>query len=411
LNLSFFVASFALLQTSAPAVLEVDERVPAVMMVMTPRGPASKARTTEILSEAATILKQNTGLSLASVEQAGIDSQDLDRCPKQTQLGCWSAIVISAYESAADIANENTLASQRPAYLMVISVLADPKRGDRFSTLLIDLGQVREIEGQLSSRTTDRAQTKENLIFERAVQSKRGFARLADGAALRSYLKTLMTAELRGVFERNGHWAPFGRVHLRAAAGLIVQLDGRQLGTLKQDETEITGLLPGKRKIEVLHPESLMIPFRSEIGVRPGQKSILNVEMIAAGTPAVAAAKEIMIWSGLGFLAAGVGLVTFAGVVEPNSRFSHPCVGTDCDTALAPEFTRFCDHGAPDGSCGGISSVSIAPLGYSLMGTGAIWSASAYWGDEKGYFRWWGSLAGLAVGAASYGLSVGLEGE
>lgn len=410
---------FAILGLGAtgPATLQVDERVPAVMMVMTPRGPASAARTTEILNEASAVLRDHTGLSLASIEQAGINADALKECPRETQLGCWASAVLSAYQSHRRPAKAAAMKRQVPAYLLVVSVLAAPNHGDRFSSLLIDLNRVREIDEGMPAITdaasdagsVDRARRKENLIYEEAVQSKRGFALVEDANGLRAYLHRLLTRQFRGVFERNRHWSPFAEVLLKAQAGLIIRLDGEVLATLAEAETQLAGLLPGRRRIELLHPENLMVPFRVSFNLRSGERVIINADIIPRASPAVESAKRVMLWTGLAGTVAGLGLLTFALTANPNVRFAQTCSGSDCEPLSSTGFRRFCDYSEPASDCGG--SPRIAPLGYSLVLAGTFWSASAFWGDEQGQFRWWGSLAGVAAGALSYGLSVALEDE
>jgi hypothetical protein len=51
----------------------------------------------------------------------------------------------------------------------------------------------------------------------------------------------------------------------------------------------------------------------------------------------------------------------------------------------------------------------IAPLGYSLAGTGAAWSAGALF-TEAGELPWIPWVVGLAAGAAAYGISAAVAG-
>jgi hypothetical protein len=182
------------------ALIEKAERAPAVMMVMTPRGPASQARTSEVLEEAAQVFKRHTGLALASVEQAGVDTSRLRECSRETQFGCWTGHVLDAYRSDRSSSERQN----RPAFLVVVSVLADAKRGDRLTTMLIDLERTREIEAELSQDTPNRTLRRENLLFDTAVQTVSGFTRLSDKNALHNYMVDLITRGFRARLERSG---------------------------------------------------------------------------------------------------------------------------------------------------------------------------------------------------------------
>ena len=191
---------------------------------------------------------------------------------------------------------------------------------------------------------------------------------------------------------------------------MFLKLDGEILGVLEHARTAITGLRPGRRRIEVFRSDGTMVPFVAAINVRQGKTTELNVQIVSQVRDSVRTAKNTMVWSGFGLTSAGAGVLAFALLGTQSAQFVQPCQGASCAGEVVSGFSRFCDYSQTfDVTCNGLSSGLAAPTGYSLVLSGLAVAASGYWGDDEGYFRWWGPIAGLAVGSISYGLSSGLN--
>lgn len=404
--LPLFVAGSVL---APEGLIEVDERSPAVMMVMTPRGPASKTRTSEVLEQSVALFDKYTGLALASIEQAGVDPARLQACPRNIQLGCWVELVLEAYETR----NGQETQYSSPAFLIVVSLLADAKRGDRLTTLLIDLKQAQAIDAELPRSSEGRNLRRENILFETAVDSVSGFTRLSDVGGLRRYISELLTKGFRARLERSAQWNPFVQTRITAARGVLFRLDGRLMGALPEQTTLIKGLRPGRRQIEFSQVDGSIVPVSKLLNLKRGQREPENivVEIRRKVPKSIEISKKSMMWTGVGFSLVGAGLLGFSALANQSVQVIQPCVGNACNEPLPATFSRFCDYSeSGSGACSGLSSTMVAPMGYSLFLGGLTMTGAGVWGDDSGHFRWWGPLAGLALGTLSYGLSSQLGG-
>ena len=94
-------------------------------------------------------------------------------------------------------------------------------------------------------------------------------------------------------------------------------------------------------------------------------------------------------WSGIALGVAGAALLTHALVRDRRAAGS----------------TRICEV---DETCGRFLEAGPflqAPLGYSLLLTGAIWSAGSWLEPSPKRMPWWSFVAGALLGGAAYGLS------
>ena len=378
--------------------LVVDEREPIVMMVKTPRGALASARISEILQVANQAFRKNSGLRIDSMEIAGVDPVRVSECDSEKQLSCWSRLLLEDY--ARDSGR------RPPKFLLVTSVIPDSDKGDRFSTLLIDLAEVQLIAEKVLASSDISSPNLEDLIFERAVETVAGFSLVADLQSTRAYFNDLVTQKLRRKLESVGEWLPFGEVNLLQGRGLIARLDGKVLGTLESDSVVLQGIRSGRRTLRLESIDGSIQPIEETVVVQPRQR----IELLIKKKPnfaGIETSKKIMKWTGVGTAIIGAGIAATALALPLQSQTIKPCVGTDCDVDNGNQFARVCDYsfrelGEP---CTGAGRVLLAPLGYSLMLSGVGLSSLSYIDDTSGDFRWWAPLTSIAIGAIAYGLS------
>ena len=396
----FQVFTASLFLSSVPASLDlvVDEREPVAMMVKTPRGELASARISEILRVANEVFREHTGLRVDSMEIAGVDRTSLAKCGPDEQLSCWSRLLINAY----------TTDSERtpPKLLMVTSVIPDSKKGDRFSTLLIDLPEVQRITENASREVQDLSVNLEDTIFERAVETVSGFTLVSNLESTNRYFNNLVTQQLRQKLRSIGQWRPFGEVRLTGGKGMMVMLEGQLVGSLADDQVFIRGLRAGQRKLELRSIDGSIRPVELNERVQAGQV----VDVLVKQEPnleGLEASKSVMRWTGLGTALIGAGIAVTALVLPVQAQTITPCQGDACPADESNAFARACDYSSRElgESCAGLDNVLVAPLGYSMIASGVSLSALSYIEDETGDFRWWTPLASVAIGMISYGLS------
>jgi len=393
-----FTASLFLL--SVPTVLDlvVDEREPVAMMVKTPRGELASARISEILRVANEVFRQHTGLRVDSMEIAGVDRTALSKCDLDEQLSCWSRLLIDAYTNDSE--------RSPPRLLMVTSVIPDSKKGDRFSTLLIDLSEVQRIVENSSRGGQDLSANIEDIIFERAVETVSGFTLVSNLESANRYFNHLVTQRLRQKLRSIGQWRPFGEIRLTGGKGMMVMLERQLVGSVSDDEVLIRGLRAGHRKLELRSVDGSIRPIEFTEMVQAGQ--VVSVSVIQEPNfEGLEASKSVMRWAGLGTALVGAGIAVTALVLPVQAQTISPCRGDACPLDERNSFARACDYSSRElgESCTGLNNILVAPLGYSIMASGMSLSALSYIEDETGDFRWWTPLASVAIGMISYGLS------
>ncbi|MEE2903268.1 MAG: hypothetical protein VYC39_13120 [Myxococcota bacterium] len=390
----------SLFLSSVPTVLDlvVDEREPVAMMVKTPRGELASARISEILRVANDVFRKHTGLRVDSMEIAGVDRTSLSECDPEEQLSCWSRLLINAYTTDSERSS--------PKLLMVTSVIPDSNKGDRFSTLLIDLPEVQRILEKASLGGQDLSINVEDTIFERAVETVRGFTLVSNLESTNRYFKDLITQQLRQKLRSIGQWRPFGEIRLTGGKGMMVMLEGQLVGSLADDQVFIRGLRAGQRKLELRSVDGSIRPVELNEMVPAGQTVDVSVKQ-EPNLQGLEASKSVMRWTGLGTALVGAGIAVTALVLPVQAQTISPCPGDACLPDERNTFARACDYSSRERgeSCAGLNNVLVAPLGYSIMASGVSLSALSYIEDETGNFRWWTPLASVAIGVLSYGLS------
>lgn len=299
--------------------------------------------------------------------------------------------------------------------LLVLSNLTQESGVDRLSLVLVHLQRAIAIATEPApsdpALAEEWAADVEVRIVESAVLARPRLATIATEAEMRAFLERAFTEELRPGLEEAGAWAPYGAIELEAPEpGVAVEVDGTTAGITRAGITRIGRVPAGRRLVRLSHPR--YATFETELVVARGETTQLRVDLAGASGPA-SPLRSVLFWSGTAATVAGAALATFALVRSDGDvstlclvRAGQPCGGsgfmtTGYDPSRAPTFS---DDVNPGG-------LLLGPLGYSVALTGATWAISTLLFGEPEDGPWLQVAAGIAVGAAAYGLSAALDGD
>jgi hypothetical protein len=393
--------------------LPVDPGVPAVMLVTSPKGRSPTVSGSEILRMASEMLRERTDLRLLSPEQAELEQGQLDLCSGAGRLGCWTRACRPDYqrllldEVAADApfeALKGKLDRTAPAFLFVVLVVPEAKGdnpADRVSWLLIDLEYaLRELHQARRSRA---AEGTEDAIFSLAVASVMGSHAVSAASQLHDELAKAIE-QFQPLFERAGHWLPYGEIDLvGGGAGHQIEVDGQLVGESGEAGTRLVRVRPGRRAVRLVpRVDAALQPFATSVEVSRDQPARVRADLIPLpGTSSVL--RSVSLWGGLGLVAAGATMVVRAAIPASDPQPVDVCFEGHCPAQRNGYFRTFCDLAHPTAPCGG---VMVAPLGFSLVGAGAVWAGGALMSDPTDDGSpWLRMLVGVGLGAVGYGIS------
>lgn len=200
---------------------------------------------------------------------------------------------------------------------------------------------------------------------------------------------------LRPSLEARGSWREHGVIELSLPAeGFSVGLDGRAFPS-EERTVRIQDARVGARKLELRHPD--FQTHAAEVLVEPGRVTRLEPVLVDRRLDDARVPRAVVFGSGLTLLAAGTAflVVALAQASAPSPR----CLMLPGDPPCATDEAGFARLGP----------VPTAPLGYSLALGGAVLTGGVLLSEPTDPPWWWTAL-GLGLGAASFGLSVLLEG-
>ena len=413
--------ALSLVASPGATVVDVNEREPAVMLVMTPNGAAARTRTAEIFRVAAAELEPATSLVLVSAEQVGTDVARFGACPEDARLSCWVRAVrrdydrlalehpnglIDSYQSHVDRVRER--GRPYPRFLMVVALYPGPGGGDRVTAMLINTDQaLAHFHGV--RRDAGWKEEVENRIFADAIQARPATVRQRDPAQMQAFFRAAIQEVFAGVLERGGFWQPYGAVSVSGPPGLVVELDGSVVASTADTPLLLTSVMPGGRTVVVSNPDGSQVPFRRVLTVERGRTAEVSVTMVERPDASAAGLRTATFWSGIGVAAAGAVLTAYGALAPRDITHVRSCRGGGCDGGNAG-FATLCELSSSTPQGCGSTGVLVAPLGYSLIATGGVWLVGTQLFGDDGDVPWVQLVAGLAVGAVSYGLSAALDG-
>jgi hypothetical protein len=405
---------------ASPGEVRVHDRLPLALVVLTSAKAA--AGVAEMAGAVDGALKKHTNLELKLYEP---DNPDILNCS-----GKLSCIVLRVRAEDYDFAK---LRDSFPRYAGYRSHLVDSKKRYPSELVLLSLyqgaGGVDRISAQLVD--TDRALAayhdadRRDAQWERRVEEEieeqavlvRGEVRQVKGPGeARTYLVGLIEREFRRNFEDNGWWDAFGRIEITGVpAGMAVLLDGAMVGTTQPERTVLVEVSPGERVIGLDHAE--YAPFSAPLTVAPRTAAALRPALSARNRSTLA--NSVVFWSGVAAGAAGVAITGVAIARASSEKVTVYCgtfPGASTASCGGPEFLAFepaAAGGDPLGRSGDPNPghLLIAPLGYSLLAAGAVWTLGALLASDTGEVPWIPLLIGATAGAAAYGVSAALDGQ
>ncbi len=412
---TLFLATIA-----AEAVVDVDERESAVMLVMTPNGAAPGTRTADLLRTAAAKLEAKTNLRLSSPEQVGADLGRFGACPESTRLSCWVREVRQDYDRRQlELANgdidpyEVHLGRLRdegrtyPRFLIVVAIYPRPGGVERLTAMLIATNSALHDFHEARRREGWREEV-ENRIFGNAVRAAPGTIQTSDPKQVEAFFAAAFGGAFRSMLESGGYWEPHGAVRIAAAANLVVELDGKVVGTTGVEPLTLTGLMPGERRLRVTDPTGSDLPLETAVLVERKKTKTVEVALEARPNDSARTLRAATLWSGVGVAAVGVALTAWGALAPRGAQHVRTCRGEGCEAdnagfATACELSSDLPH-----TCDG-GGVLAAPLGYSMLAVGGVWAAGTLAFGDDDDLPWIQLVAGAAVGALSYGLSAALN--
>ena len=378
----------------ASTTLSAADRVPAVVVVLTPFGSGSAVGTSRYVRAMARVLARRTDLRGLSPEQAGIDLPALTSCPARRQLTCWTDVVRGAANAPR----------KPPRFLFSLAVRRVDANHDRVSLTMLDTTAAERL------RTIGAEEQREDALFRQTRRSRPVRIARSNDRALLAALDAVVKEHFSTALQSAQHWAPFGAVYIESTCnGCEVLVDDRIIGISRPGRLRIVGLRQGPHAVEFRTGDR--VTRVCPTAAVPGRS--ITVPSSACTTAEDASSSGKQLWLRYGGLAsgiAGLALITY-GIIQANDAPTAICVvpsgasAADCDELGAPGLSFNADPElttrAADVNPSGLPTVA---LGAGLVGAGATWATGSWlWED----WPWWAhALTGVAVGGAAVTVGV-----
>lgn len=389
-------ALLAAAPTPASTTIGAGERPDrAVMLVITPGSTAPTIPSSNYLDAAQRVFGRETSLSLASAEQAGVDANAMRECPVDLRLRCWARLARADDRNVA-------------RFLLVLSV--QPVAGnDRVTLLVLDLERVQRVLEDPASADDPEAQ--EQRIFELARQLQPEVLSPEESGAPERLLGDLVARELRDDLEESGHFRPYGEIELESeTADLVIDLDGRVIGTTSGEHTLIREVSAGERVLSLRRADGWSTSRRIQV-TRGGTTWVEMEDPPSSTHPA-----RPVVWVG-GFVMAAAGL-TLLGITAASTSgdLQSACLQrgpSDSRCGALGTFTHAYEgpDAAPTTNPAAVnpSGLLMAPLGVGLASGGLATSLGTLLLGDEADFPWPQVLVGLATAGLVYGMGAALD--
>lgn len=397
-------------QEIGPADVRVEERTPLAFVVIAPTGEVAQIRTSDIIRIVSEVVHTHTNLTVVNLEPDLVQEcrgrllclvQKVRPDYIQESLRREDGTLYPYQAHLEDLAQRKAVYSK---YFVVLTNVTQDGESDRFQLSLVNTDDALQLYHVATHDRSDWEPRVEAAINEAALTGPR--ETVADPTAARAYIERTVVELFRPVLDRSGHWEVYGSIVLKPVLeGMEITLDGVPVGTTRSGQTRLLGVNPGDRQLGLQHDG--FEPFQTLVRVDRNQESTVEVSLVARASGTNAAARQVLFWGGAALGAAGAALVTYA-IVAHDSSVKGACFGCGGGS----EWIGFGYDPSVANTAGDANppSLPVAPLGYSLVVTGALWSlGTAFFGDE-GSFPWLPLLTGVAAGGLSLGLSAALGG-
>lgn len=365
----------ALLVAAEPMeTVPIAEREPLVLLVQAPERAA--ASLPELVRLAAPAFAKQTSFNVITPWEAGVPVEQLEACRADT-IGCWYRKVARAKKGASVLLLAFVLSPGGARDKVEVATLYfDAKLAPNVETIPDDA----ELESKLLETVPD---------IERVSMLKN------DGPAITKYFEDLVETKLKAALQRNNRPRDLGDIIISGPSDpLSIELDGKT-SLAHGPRIRLQGVAPGSRSLIVREPGETDALYRGAVDVRTGESASVFVASPRSS-------KEYALWAGgAGLAAIGTALTIYA-VTRSNEPVVTTCSAMNC-AEVPRNFVPFCGRA----DCSGLGGSPIAPLGYSLILTGAIWIAGELLTSEE--LTWVPLVAGLVAGGATYGVSLAAD--
>lgn len=373
----------ALAIAGAPSGPVVQNRRPLAVHVG--GGVLTATHRTELLAALGPAIASTTLLEPVGLNSWPELGPSFDRCAAQGSFRCWADALWRDSRALAPL-------------LLLINGIALEGRKVRLAAFVLDVEVGHAI---LEGRGRDESESLEAELYDRAITSTVRPLTLDDRAQLTRDLVELIEGELAPRFDAARVLFPSGELVINPPSpGLQVVVDGQVIGISAEGPLEVSGVRTGPVQVELSDPAGVWVPWAGRAEIRRGEVAHLRPEM---GRAEPSLGRTVTLWSGVGVGVAGVGILAYSLAARPSAVDAEVCVVGTC--APGRRFARASDYGTSPGPASG---PLMAPLGYSLLLGGGAAAGGALVGEPT-TFPWWAIVAGVAIGALSYGVSEALD--
>jgi hypothetical protein len=404
-----------LLLLAATPEVHLSEPLPISFLLSTPTGEVAALNTSEIIRIVDELFAAHTDL-----RPVLLDAALMEEC--RGRLVCIALKARRDYERETLLLDNGEVAPYRehldrlrregtvvPRYLLVLSNVTSADQPDRMSVLLLDTDLALGLYHAADRRRDAWEDELEARVASAAVLIEVRRKEIAGPESARAFMSELVTVLLEKPLEEAGHYEPYGGIEIACnVEGAAIAIDGTTVAVSGKEPLLVSHVRPGTHAVDVTHREQRS--YSTTIVVERRQTAQVAAELAPLEGSPVAVAQQVVFWSGIALSVAGAALITFALATQD----------ADLKTACFDEGDGRCSGGSAFTTLGSSTSddaapedvnprgVLTAPLGYSLIGTGAAFSIGSLF--EESSVPWISLVAGLVIGGTAYGISAALDG-
>jgi hypothetical protein len=394
------------------ATIVLQERYPLAFLFSAPTGEAAKISSSETIRMISKLVEHHTDFFLQIAE-----TQIVTDCAGR--LACLVRQMRPDYNREAMLLDSGTIVpfsehirdlrqrkTSYPRYMIVLSNITLEGQADRVSAILIDTDIALEYFHSASREDPAWERDTDARINEYAVIFGPQRAQINNTNEAEKFIQDLFFLGLKPLLEQTNHWEPFGTIELSVnKSGVGILLDGAPIGTTHAGLTRIERVTSGIRQMSFEDPERG--DENTAVEVIRNQVARVEVDLKGGVSGSAAGIRKGVFWTGLGLGVAGAVLTTVA-IARSDSNVSTYCFdspGANCRSMSQFQSIGYSASEAEKGGDPNPSGMLLAPLGYSIALTGITFALGTYLFGDSDEIPWIQLVAGVALGAASYGIS------
>jgi hypothetical protein len=396
--------------------INAQDRVPLAFLLNTPTGEVANTSSSEIIRIVSNYLGGHTNFFLQVADpNLATDCRGRVSCLVLAVRSDYNRMalireeggVVPYKEHLADLARKK---QQHARYLLVLANVTAEGQADRLSAVLVDTDIALDRYHAASRQSEAWEKEVEAGINESAVLAGPTRGELRSPAEAKTFLELFISRECSRVFESSDNWEPYGTLLLNTPhAGVGITLDGVALGTTRAGQTTVANVTPGTRKLTLEHPD--FKTYSAEVSVERHKTSNVDLDLQRSASAGAPLARRVVTWSGAGVAAVGAAVLALA-IARQRSDLTTGCFlmpGSPCRTTSQFQTLNY-DSSRTTGDLNP-SGIMTAPLGYSMIATGGVWSLGTLLAGDDADFPWIQFIAGLGVGIATYAISAVANGS